>query len=76
MRLPNKITSYSESVLGKLDLILNLAQQQDIGVGELYNLVRNSFETTSEFIEALDCLFALGKIVLMDIGGMEVLHYA
>lgn len=76
MKLPNKITSYSESVIGKFYPILNLLKQQNMSAYKLYKNTQNSFATTGEFIETLDCLFALGKITLINEGNMEVLHYA
>lgn len=76
MKLPNKITSYKESVIGKLYPILNILVSQDINVYTLYKETKNYFTTTAEFVEALDCLFALGAIVLLEKNNTEVLHYA
>ncbi len=76
MKLPNKITSYKESIIGKLYPILNILVSQDINVYTLYKEIKNYFTTTVEFVEALDCLFALGAIVLLEKNNTEVLHYA
>lgn len=76
MKLPNKITSYKESIIGKLYPILNILVSQDINVYTLYKEIKNYFTTTVEFVEALDCLFALGAIVLLKKNNTEVLHYA
>lgn len=48
----------------------------DINVYTLYKETKNYFTTTAEFIEALDCLFALGAIALLKKNNTEVLHYA
>lgn len=76
MKLPNKITSYKESIIGKLYPILNMLTSDDINVYTLYKETKNYFTTTAEFIEALDCLFALGAIALLKKNNTEVLHYA
>lgn len=62
MRLPNKITSYSESVLSKFCAILNIISKSDISIYELYNLITDNFDSVIEYIDVLDCLFALNKI--------------
>lgn len=62
MRLPSKITSYGESTLSKLPPILSILQNTDIGVFALYESTAESFATIEEFLDALDCLFALKKI--------------
>ena len=76
MKLPNKVTSYKESVLGKFYPILNLLKSQDMYVYELYKKIENHFETTADFIDALDFLFALGTLDLFKKDDKEVLHYA
>ena len=76
MKLPNKITSYKESILGKFYPVLNLLKQKDLRLYELYNNVRGDFATLGEFLEALDCLFALGKIELIEKENEEILHHA
>ncbi len=73
MRLPSKIISYSSSSLSKFSLILSLLESADQTPGELYYKVRKSFDSISEFYEALDGLYALGVIELIMPKG--VLHY-
>lgn len=62
MRLPNKITTFNESVLSKFPLVLRLVENNDIPVLELYNSVKAEIEDIDTFLEVLDCLYALGKI--------------
>lgn len=62
MRLPNKITTFNESVLSKFPLILRLVENNNIPVLELYNSVKAEIEDVDTFLEVLDCLYALGKI--------------
>lgn len=62
MRLPSKIFTYHESVLSKLPLILSALAEGPLPIRRLYELVACQTEDVSEFLEVLDCLFALGKI--------------
>lgn len=73
MKLPNKVTSYSESVLSKFPVVLSLLSNNDLSPSTLYYLLQNTFSGISEFIEILDCLFALKVIELNEAKG--VLHY-
>lgn len=73
MRLPNKVTSYGESVLSKLPIILDCLIDGDMQPYALYHDVANKFSGVAEYIDALDCLFALKKIEFSVVEGM--LHY-
>lgn len=73
MKLPSKITSYEESVLSKFVPILTVLQNVDIGIFPLYEITAKYFCNVEEFIDTLDCLFALQKIIYD--AEQEVLHY-
>ena len=60
MRLPSKITSYSESVISKFPPVLTALQNADTGVLALYEATMNHIE---EFLDTLDCLYALHKVI-------------
>lgn len=62
MRLPSKITSYSESVLSKIPPILSVLQNEDTETLVLYEATMKYFSDIEEFLDTLDCLFALKKI--------------
>lgn len=62
MRLPSKINSYNESVMPKLLMVLNILEQSDKEALSLYMDVKNKTEDVGDFVEILDCLFALGQI--------------
>ena len=62
MKLPSKITSYNESVLSKIPIILNILQNADTGVYTLYTATEKHFNGIEELLDTLDCLFALHKI--------------
>lgn len=71
MRLPSKFISFKESILPKFIGVLTKLQEHDMTVLELYKRFKGQVENIDEFIEILDCLFALGKISYNG----EVLHY-
>ena len=73
MKLPNKVTSYQESVLGKLTVLLDILSVRDSSLIELYFNTKQYFSDTSEFIDTVDCLFALNKLEYNEDSG--VLHY-
>lgn len=62
MRLPSKITSYSESIISKFPPVLSALLNSDIGAFALYEATMKHFSDIEEFLDTLDCLFALGKI--------------
>lgn len=73
MRLPNKVTSYSNSVIARFPDILECLEQQDISPKDLFEQTTLGKKDMSDFLSALDCLFALGEIELTEEGGL--LHY-
>ena len=73
MRLPNKVTSYQESILSKLIVLLDALCNRDISLTELYSVTQQNFSDMSELIDALDVLFALNKLEYNE--ELEVLHY-
>lgn len=62
MLLPNKLIPYDQSILPKLPVILKELENHPIPVQELYKRVIKKMSGVNEFIDALDCLYALGKI--------------
>lgn len=66
MRLPNKITPYSESTLPHLVSLLKSLKKSDRTPSELCKEMRKL--TTSEVVEALDILFAFGMVDISDDG--------
>ena len=62
MLLPNKLIPYDQSILSKMPIILKELDNHPIPVHELYKRVIKKMSGVNEFIDALDCLYALGKI--------------
>ena len=72
MKLPNKITSYSESSISKFPLILKTLREEDKSPIELYEKAKKERMSISEFMEVIDALYALGKI---DLNGEGKIYY-
>lgn len=62
MRLPNKVISFNKSVISKFPLLLAALKHADMPVFDLYNAVHKTTEDVGDFLEILDCLYALGQI--------------
>lgn len=73
MKMPNKVTPYKESGIAKFPVVLALLEKEDMTSSELFSKVKNNkIQKIDEFVEIIDCLYAMHKI---EIDG-EVLHYA
>lgn len=62
MLLPNKLISYDQSILPKFPVVLKELKNGPMSVHDLYKRVIKKMSGVSEFIDTLDCLYALGKI--------------
>ena len=72
MKMPSKVTPYKESIIAKFPVILTILEKEDLSPTELYGKVRKSkIKDITEFVEVLECLYAMNKIELR----REVLHY-
>ena len=73
MKLPSKINSYTESVIAKFQTMLDILEKDDISAYKLFSMSKGSVEDVGEFIEVLDCLYALGFIEFTE--ETRLLHY-
>jgi hypothetical protein len=73
MRLPNKVTHYSNSIIALFPDILEALEQQNMSPKELFEIAKSRKNDMADFLSALDCLFALGRIELIEEG--RVLRY-
>jgi hypothetical protein len=63
MVLPGKTADYKDSVISKFPVILEIVTaRQFCSVRELAELTKEKFSSATEFVQTMDCLFALGKI--------------
>lgn len=72
MKIPSKVTPYKESTIAKFPIVLSILEKGDMTPTELYAKVKKSkINDITEFVEVLDCLYALNKIELRE----EMLRY-
>ncbi|OAA94536.1 ABC-three component system middle component 7 [Clostridium coskatii] len=63
MKLPNKLFNYGESIISKFPIILKILEQKKyLTIYELYEHVITHFNDITEFIDTVECLYALNKI--------------
>ena len=62
MLFPNKLFTYRESVISKFPIALQLLQEGPMTVGDLYKALHTHLSGVSEFMDLMDCLYALNKI--------------
>jgi len=70
MRLPNKVTPYSKSVIAWFPAILNSLQEKELSPQDLMEALVKGKANMGDFLDALDCLYALGRIELSEEGGL------
>lgn len=63
MKFPNKVISYKESIIANFPKVLSLLEIREYDVFSLYNDLSKKM-SIGDFVNTLDCLFALNKIVL------------
>lgn len=68
MKYPNKIINYDNSTIKKIELTYREINKGDCAPIELYEKLKNHFAYINEFVEVLDCLFLLDKIILSEEG--------
>lgn len=68
MKLPSKITSYSESSISKFPYVLKAVREGKKTPLELYSKAKKKHISIAEFMEVLDGLYALGRIDLNEEG--------
>lgn len=69
MKFPSKVTPYQASILAKFPTVLSCLETEDMNPEVLYKKVKSKVSDIGEFLEILDCLYALGKIELYEEGG-------
>lgn len=62
MKFPNKVTSYRESSLINIPIVIEALTNNNLTPYLLYDKVKKNFETIEDYMDTLDCLFALNTI--------------
>jgi len=73
VKFPSKVTPYKASILSKFPTVLSVLETENMKPDALYGKVKSKVADVGEFLEILDCLFALGRIELNEEEG--VLRY-
>ena len=73
MRLPSKVTSYNESILPIVLILAKKLRGSDMTVLSLFHESRSVIRDVADYFVALEVLFALNKVQLIDQQGG--LHY-
>ena len=68
MRLPNKVTPYSKSVIAWFPSILSSLKEKAMSPQDLLESLLTEKANMADFLDSLDCLYALNKIELTDEG--------
>ena len=66
MLIPNKLTTINESVFSKFIPVIKTLENRDMSALELYYTVKSASTDIDDYMVALDCLYALGKIEYND----------
>lgn len=74
MRLPCKLYSYEESVFSKFAITLKVLQNEPQTPAGLYMNIKKHLSGINEYLELLDCLYAMGVIAFDEKDGL--LEYA
>lgn len=72
MQLPNKLYSYNNSIMPLLPIILIELQRGPISLDSLYFKTKKKIKDPTDFLFAMDCLFALRKVILDDNGEVSI----
>lgn len=69
MIYPNKNIRFEESLLNKMTAILLLKRKKSIRIDDLYDQLKDEYETIDQFLISLDVLYALNAINLNEENG-------
>lgn len=68
MQLPNKLYSYKSSSLAFMPMVLKETKGGSVPVGDLYLKIRPLLDDATDFIDVMDCLYALNAADVNDDG--------
>jgi len=68
MLVPSKVCNFKNSTLSKLPIILEKISTKSISLNELYLEVGKKFDDISEFLLAIDSLYILDSIEVLEGG--------
>ncbi len=68
MQLPNKLYSYKNSTLALVPVILNEIKDKPLLAYDLFQKVKPFLDDATDFLSAMDCLYALQAVDIDDEG--------
>lgn len=66
MQLPNKLYPYKNSTLGLLTEVINRLQNGPVKIKDLFWEMNPLLEDATDFLSALDCLYAMRVIEMTE----------
>jgi hypothetical protein len=66
MQFPNKLYSYKNSTLALLPEVLNRLKKEPVAVKDLFWELNPILEDPTDFLSALDCLYAMQLIEMTE----------
>lgn len=72
MQLPNKLSSYKNSTLALIPVVLKEIKNGPVPVKDLYKKVRPALNDPTDFISVMDCLYALRAADINDEGEVYI----
>lgn len=66
--MPNKLYSYKASSLSLVPVVLTEIKHSPMPVSELYRRLRPALEDATDFVDVMDCLYALRAADVSDDG--------
>lgn len=72
MQLPNKLYSYENSTLALIPKVLKEPQYGSMQVVNLYSRVKPFLSDPTDFLQVMDCLYALRAVDINDDGEVFV----
>lgn len=74
MQLPNKLYSYQKSTLALLPMVLKSIKNGNTNVINIYNSISVYLDDPTDFLSAMDCLYALNAIEMTDEGEVSICY--
>lgn len=62
MIVPNKVISFNDSIIGKMNVILDNLSKHEMTTQELFHKTKDKFEEIDEFIFSIETLYLLDAI--------------
>lgn len=74
MQLPNKLYSYQKSTLALLPIVLKSIKNGNSNVVDIFHSISVYLDDPTDFLSAMDCLYALNAIEMTDEGEVSICY--